>query len=109
MRQFLILGMSLAGIVGTTALALESSHSSTPEHTQQELRAAIDQHRGQLLELFPTLQGMGTSPDSEAVVLTIYGTELSEAEANEQAQSASNLLGVPVRLMVIPTPLTRQP
>jgi hypothetical protein len=77
--------------------------------THTELRNALDAHMSELRTMFPTLQGVGTSPTSGEIVLTIYSESSSPETEEEQTKAAEALLGAPVRLLVIPAKLMRQP
>jgi len=59
--------------------------------------------------MFPNLQGVGTSPHSGEVLLTIFKEHPTPETEQEDADAAAKLLGVPVRIMVIPARLKRQP
>lgn len=102
--RFQIVGLLLAAALSVPAIA---SEAASPLVTQAELRSAIDSHLDELKEMFPTLQGVGTNPAGSEVVLTILSESSTPEGKAEQTEAAKALLGVPVRLMVVPVKLTR--
>ncbi|KYZ86117.1 hypothetical protein [Alloalcanivorax xenomutans] len=77
-------------------------------HTQAELQQAIATNPDTLKATFPGLQGTHTDPRTGEVVLTVLGGDKESRQMRSKAESASQDLGVPVRVRTIPVPLERQ-
>lgn len=101
----------------TTPIVVSTDHgahlnsrlgATQPLFTQTALRNAIDSHMAELRAMFPTLQGVATSPEHGEVLLTIFSENTTSEEEARQKETAETLLGVPVRLMFIRARLTRR-
>lgn len=102
-----IIGTLLAAMLVVPTLAAELDKGKPPAPTQAELRKTINDHMAELKAMFPTLQGVGTLPAGGGVALTIFAENSTPEEEATQAQAAKALLGVPVRLLVVPVTLRR--
>ena len=105
--SLLKIGAVIATVGILIAVGRTMSNEIAPVHDAVELRKAIDLHKAALLELFPTLQGMATDAEQGGVGLTVRSESgiMNEAAMKEEAEA---LLGVPVKVRLLPVELRRQ-
>ncbi|ARB47013.1 MULTISPECIES: hypothetical protein [Gammaproteobacteria] len=100
-------GVVAASVVLIAVWGGSMSDEVSPVYDAAELRKAIDFHEEELRQLFPTLQGIGTDAEQGSVVLTIR-SETGIMGENAMKDEAEALLGVPVRLRLLPVELRRR-
>jgi hypothetical protein len=77
-------------------------------HTHAQLQDIITNNFAVLKSSFPTLQGVGPSSHGD-VIITIFAERSTPEAQAKQTEAANKLLGVPVRIMMVPAKLLRQP
>ena len=97
----------LLSVIAAPCMALASNKIPTAI-LAMDLRSSIDGNIVELKKMFPNLQGAGTSPRSSEVLLTIFKQHSTPETEQEDADAEAKLLGVPVRITVIPAKLERQ-